>query len=354
VVGNQANYFEVHGQNCCFFVLASISLLGVLSKIAREISVSRSPIVTPVRPRMLSYQTETRQLATGPLTASASPSMKRQWKTDIKATATTTKMIRGWEVLLVLCLASVLRVAAADALRVAAADALRVAAAEDFFTVTGTGGVSPAQAGVSTTPFLWIDTTGRTPGADATAYGFAPFPAFQQALDLRVGGGAGSLLLSSPFRLRDGDVLTVNFLLISQRLTSSGWWADGSPPEGFALLLKDGVAVAVLENLTAAGDRYYSNVLTPGIPPADCNFTPPSPGVTSRTTEGSGLDVTLGSTHYYADGGPPMCGCFVGVSTKFMPGAGTYQLLFGLYDFLEDYQGFRAALAIKSVTAARR
>jgi hypothetical protein len=232
-----------------------------------------------------------------------------------------------------------------------------IATADDdppFVTITGVGGRSPAQAGVSTTPFWWIDTTGRTPGIDASAFGFVPFPAFQEALDILVGGGGGSLLLTAPFRLRDRDELTVNFLLMSQRLQSLGSWASATPPEGFVLLIKSGVVVAVLENLTAAGDRFYNNERTPGIPPADSNFTLPSPGVTSTTSLGSGLDVTLGSTRYFEDGGAPFCGCFVDVSTKIMPGAGVYQLLFGLYDFVEDLPGFRAALAVKSVTRVRR
>ena len=232
-----------------------------------------------------------------------------------------------------------------------------IAAADNdppFVTFTGVGGRSPAQAGVSPTPFWWIDTTGRTPGADATAFGFLPFPAFQEALDTLVGGGGGSLLLTAPFRLRDRDELTVNFLLIAQRVQSLGFWASATPPEGFVLLIKGGVVVAVLENLTAAGDRFYNNERTPGISPADSNFTLPSPGVTSTTSLGSGLDVTLGSTRYFVDGGAPFCGCFVDVTTKVMPGAGVYQLVFGLYDFVEDFPGFRAALAVKSVTRVRR
>jgi len=225
-----------------------------------------------------------------------------------------------------------------------------------FNTIIGVGGRSKAVSKIGKTPFWWIDTTGQTPGTATTGYGFEPFPAFQRLMALT--GWRGSLMLSSPFTLKSGDELRVNFMLIAQRDQRIVSWAGAQPPEGFALLIKDGQMVAVLENLDLGGDRFFNNERNPILFPPDDTllFTLPSPGVASSFVFGTNdLDVTLGTVRYVTipgEGGP--CGCFTTVSTAITPGAGTYRLLFGLYDFTEDFDFFHGALAVQSVTRVRR
>ena len=65
------------------------------------------------------------------------------------------------------------------------------------YTVMGTGGLSPAQAGVSDSKFSWVDTSGTVPASTVTSLGFETFPSFMHLVDELGVGGGGSLLMSS-------------------------------------------------------------------------------------------------------------------------------------------------------------
>jgi hypothetical protein len=223
------------------------------------------------------------------------------------------------------------------------------------YTVIGTGGLSPALAGVSAAPFWWVDTSGTTPASAVVSYGFEPFPAFVKVVDaLQAGGGGGSLLLSAPFAVDGGETLQVTFELLKRFVSYAN--SDATAPLGFALLLQNSLVQLVLANITAEARTYFNNFgFLTTVPASETSFVPTSPGVTMTTANGTGRDVTLNGAHYAAvPGAAGLCGCFFDVTSACTPGAGTYQLLFGIYDFLSGGTQsipdmLRGALAITDV-----
>jgi hypothetical protein len=231
----------------------------------------------------------------------------------------------------------------------------------------GTGGLSAPQADVSNSKFWWVDSSGTVPASAVTATGFEPFPAFERVIDvLGVGGGGGSLLMSSSFTLGANEALNVNFDLLTHQPAWLAAPGDGvNSPQAFALLLRDGQVSAVLANLDAEGNwgfaSYGSDPPTSPyyITGSDRLFTPTTPGVTTtlttygltygyygQSTRSPDVDVTLGDTHYWHDPRYTFnCGCSLDVASTFTPGAGTYQLLFGIYDY-----GGEGALAVSDVS----
>jgi hypothetical protein len=232
----------------------------------------------------------------------------------------------------------------------------------------GTGGLSAPQADVSNSKFWWVDSSGTVPASAVTATGFEPFPAFERVVDVLGAGGGGSLLLSSSFTLGTNEALNVNFDLLTHQ---PAWLAapggGGNSPQAFALLLQDGQVSAVLANVDAEGNFGFASFGTDPptspyyIPASDRPFTPATPGVTTtltayglnynyygQSTRLPDVDVTLGDTHYWHD--PHLtfnCGCSLDVASTFTPGSGTYQLLFGIYDY---GGGTGSALAVSDVS----
>ena len=149
----------------------------------------------------------------------------------------------------------------------------------------------------------------------------------------------------------------VRFQLLKVFFSYSGY--DLTSPLGFALLLQDGAAPVILANVNAEG-RYslsgYAPIGPNGPDPELAQFVPTSQGVTMTTTLGTGLDVTLNGAHYaQVPGVGGFCGCFLDVTSTYTPGAGTYQLLFGNYDFhsggSDEYPNLlTGALAVTNVS----
>jgi|RhiMethySRZTD1v2_1073278.scaffolds.fasta_scaffold76711_2 hypothetical protein len=222
------------------------------------------------------------------------------------------------------------------------------------YTVIGTGGLSPALPGLSNSPFWWIDTTGGTPAGEVIARGFTPFPAFVKVVDTLGAGGGGSLLLSSPFQVQAGHRLDLEFQLLKIFYSYSN--NDMTAPLGFALLLPSSGPPVVLGNITAEDKNYFNNSSFLGsVTVPETPFAPPTTGVSVTTVSGAGLDVTLNGAHYAADPNVAgFCGCYLRVTSSFTPQAGTYQLLFGNYDFATGGPSsapnlFRGALIINDV-----
>lgn len=219
------------------------------------------------------------------------------------------------------------------------------------YAVIGTGGLSDPKTGIGSGDFWWIDTTGNVSAATATtlADGFQPLPSFDKVIDVWGQGlNGGSLLLSSEFTLGTDDTLELNLLLLKSIPSYLAFDATG--PGGFAVLLEEGQAPTVLANVTADGEHSYAlyghdNPSSPSyLSTADRTFAPTSPGVTVSETPGSGLALTLGAFDYGVVPAGGLCGCFLDVRSSFQPGAGTYQLLLGSF----DYSGF-GALAVTRV-----
>lgn len=199
------------------------------------------------------------------------------------------------------------------------------------FIIMGTGGSERDVDDLDLEPrFLWVDTTGTLSAGKLASYGFVPFNAFSRVAQ------HGSLLLSSPFPLTANETLRVNFRAVSGAPLSRWRSAEGTAPVVFALLLRDGITVAILANVRTDGEKFFNNFNT-DIPPSDANFVATSPGVTTRVTLGEGLDVTIGGIRYANPANiGQVCGCFLDVQSTYAPGAGTYQLLVGTYDFLVE------------------
>lgn len=216
------------------------------------------------------------------------------------------------------------------------------------FTVSGNGGLSQAQTGVSDSQFWWADSSGTVPASTVAATGFVPFPAFEKFVDMLGFGAGGSLLTSSAFTLGADQMLDVNFSI----LTGNTNWISPDfrvSPHGFALLIQDNGSPIVLANTTATLGDFFT-IETAGPPtsphyvsPADGHFTPVSPGVTTTATplmplntgpNADSLDLTFGDLHFWND--PLMaadCGCSLDVASSYTPGAGTFRLVFGIYNY---------------------
>jgi len=162
-------------------------------------------------------------------------------------------------------------------------------------------------------------------------------------------------------------MLSVNFNLLTRQPAWTSIVGGVGAPQAFALLLRDGMATAVLVNTDAEGRFYFGSYLAenPSSPYyiPDRQYTPVSAGVTTTMApygytywQGQGtnpllpVDVTLGGVRYWDNPQAGFdCGCSLDVTSTYTPGAGTYQLLFGVY----DYGGTGAALAVTNVDANR-
>src|SRR5437016_3829255 len=103
-------------------------------------------------------------------------------------------------------------------------------------TVTGTGGVSPAVAGFSSSPFEWIDNTGGvTASTLSSVFGYNIFQSGPGE------PGTGSFLLSNPFTVSAGSTINVSFSVFTAQYIGSSF-----NELGFAVLLQNSQLVAVL------------------------------------------------------------------------------------------------------------
>jgi len=213
------------------------------------------------------------------------------------------------------------------------------------YTVMGTGGESTTIPEFSNGSFWWADYTGGVAGSPTLgSFGFNPVPGLPSYLD----NSTGSLLLSNSFTLNDGDELSVDISVFSAN-------ADKGHV-GFALLLENSTLLAILANIRADGET--TPIDAPHPPSWD--FAAPSAGVavTSQTYGVAEMpDFALGGAQYGSMSGPGSCGggslpgCMTNVSSTYAPGAGTYQLLFGVYSFSGFTDSTRpTALAVQSVS----
>jgi hypothetical protein len=208
------------------------------------------------------------------------------------------------------------------------------------FTVTGRGGQAFTGAPPHQKPFFWLDNTGGVPASVLPGYGFNLFP---QGSNFWIATSSGSLLLSCPFKLRAGKKLTVKATAITAH---SFPYVDAA----FALLLKNSQVQAVLFALRPDGVTHVGDLGGPG-----ANFPPPSPGVTTTPVTGGPVKVVLGGIQYgnVIDAGDCSNNCSTQVTTAVVPGAGTYQLLFGMFVIGQPPDPLKpAALMIKSVHIA--
>jgi hypothetical protein len=208
----------------------------------------------------------------------------------------------------------------------------------------GTGGLSQPVAGFSEDPFLWINDNGNE-GPALSQYGLDAIPSpvdyFSLYSGLASGGSPGSLMVSSAFQLDAEQSLAVDFSVLTPFWGQ--WYAVG-----FSALLENGSVVALLGNSRPDGVQNLGDF-------GDFPFPAPSPGVTSTMTasglSSTGLDFMLGSTEY-PNPDNSHCGgqrCGVDIASSYTPGAGTYQLLFGVFTTGDVSPGLEDAVAVTSV-----
>jgi hypothetical protein len=229
------------------------------------------------------------------------------------------------------------------------------------YNVNGSGGLSQPVPGYSNSSFAWIDDTGNIAGSALSAYGFDtnPFVAQESSFfsnvssgvlstvfaDTLVPYGVGSLLSSGPISLNAGDTLNVNFSVLTTTQFVLG-------SVGFAVLLKDGTIDAVLAAVDARGGSTFESLTHP----VSANFPVSAPEVNAvLDTSRPPVEMTLGTTDYNGSKtnifqcDPALRNCETDVLTSYVPGAGTYQLLFGVFQVgLDDSRG-PSALAVTSV-----
>jgi hypothetical protein len=232
-----------------------------------------------------------------------------------------------------------------------------------MYAVSGVGGVAGPVAGFSDASFWWADSTGLAAGSTLAPFGFETYPFIAQngsvytgtntgtgetspfASDILRAQSQGSYLLSTPFTLDAGDVLTTDFSLIQNR-------EFNITMVGFAMLLEGGAIDAILGVTRPDGFNNFTDLTHP----TSLNFPVQSDGVTASVTkEGLPPPMVLGSTQY---GLHVLAGdCFEGanhpcetdVDLSYAPGAGTYQLLFGMFSIAPRFDPVTAAFAVKSV-----
>lgn len=199
------------------------------------------------------------------------------------------------------------------------------------YSVQGFGGTSQPQ-GPFTDSFPWIDWTGGVPGSELTSYGFNPvLPGTDVQYHPDFAGG--SLLLSSPFMVDGASTLTVTTALLTS-------FSPYEPTDvGFTLLVREGANPTVLSNLRQNGDTTFFTYFQGGETPWNV-FTPSSDGVTTTyTTDGPTAltGMVLGDREYgrILRTGDCSADCLTTVTSTVTPGAGTYQLLFGVYDLFK-------------------
>jgi hypothetical protein len=211
------------------------------------------------------------------------------------------------------------------------------------YTVSGHGGLSQPILAFRNSSFWW---------ADSVVEGTVVPPDFPATLGFHVrqGGGGpkpntkGSVLLSSSFSLAATEVLAVQLSVFTGH-------ANPFSDVGFALLLKHSMLNAILANLRPDNIRHFDDLPHP---PSE-DFTPPSANVLQCALPHpiSNSFELAGSTY-----GPPLnpggChgNCATDVTASVCPGAGTYQLLFGVFGGGSLAQGISpTAIAVKSVSS---
>jgi hypothetical protein len=173
------------------------------------------------------------------------------------------------------------------------------------FTLQGRGGQA----------FSWIDTAGGTQWSALAAYNFPLMPPGPWT-----GLTSGSSLLSTPFAIAAGQKLTVISILATAHY-------DPYYDVGFALLVQSSHLKEVLFALRPDGVDQNG-----GGPGPNVFYAKPSPGVTvTPKVQGPAMVMLDGITY-----GPPVNSGSGQVSTIVQtvsaPAAGTYQLLFGVFN----------------------
>jgi len=178
------------------------------------------------------------------------------------------------------------------------------------YTVQGRGGVA----------FFWEDNAGHTPWSALQSYNFDLFPGAQD--DWR-SVTSGSFLLSTPFALAAGQTLTI----VADIITAHAFpYYD----VGFGLLVSGTQVKAVLFALRPDGINHRGDL---GNVPGTA-FPPPSPGVQVTKVVGGPFKAILGGIQYGKVNDLSDCSgnCSTLVTSTYLPAAGQYQLLFGMFN----------------------
>jgi len=193
------------------------------------------------------------------------------------------------------------------------------------YVVMGKGGLA----------FWWIDNAGSVPGSALANYGFNLLP---NSNNDWAASASGSLLLSSSFSLQTGDAVNVTARVITAH-------AFPYNDVGFALLLQSGRLQAVLFAVRPDGVERVGD-MGPNLPNT---FHKPSPGVSVTKKVGQAVDVVLGGLDYWPkDAGGASSSAKV--TSTHTPGAGTYQLLAGVFALNQSVNQARpAALVLECV-----
>ncbi len=224
-----------------------------------------------------------------------------------------------------------------------------VASADNLsYTVTGSGGLSPAVPGVSQNSFWWAASNtpySTVPGSVLTSYGFDPLSGtspsgFTPAPYAENGLYTGSLLLSTPFTVDGAQGLTLTW----GEVTAEGF--DYGNFE-FAVLLQNSQTVAILGLVAPVVPGSTSDEMEPGT-----ILTPVSSGVqvtTNYYNAGYPGTFQLGSTEFEESttqscDESPCQGLF---TSSYTPAAGSYQLLFGSFS---NGNNFPAAVTVESAS----
>jgi hypothetical protein len=211
------------------------------------------------------------------------------------------------------------------------------------FTVTGRGGLSNPVENLHDDMFWWAEAGGRVSSDSYASTGFTIAPD-AVAAGYTPNKGLGSLLLSSEFRIEEGEELTFGMDVFAGM--PSVFAVDSV---GFAVLLEDGLLHSVLTAVQPYDARtrgsdglgYFG----------DKDFARPSPGVVTTLTPTLGPPPFTLAGHDYntiRDGTQSNTCCLTEVRSTVTPGAGTYQLLVGAFVFQNriDHMG----VAVTNVT----
>jgi len=177
------------------------------------------------------------------------------------------------------------------------------------YSLTGRGGDA----------FWWLDNSAGTPWSALPAHNFDLFPG---ATDDWRSQTSGSFLLSTSFALTAAQVLTVTARMVVAH-------AQPFNDVGFGLLLHGSTIKAVL--FAARPDAVNHRGDLGGIP--GTVFAAKSAGVAGTTTPGPLVKMMLGGVEYGLAVDPGDCtgNCSCDVAITHTPGAGSYQLLFGMF-----------------------
>ena len=186
------------------------------------------------------------------------------------------------------------------------------------YTIQGHGGQA----------LCWLDTAGGVPWSALASYNFPLMPP-----GIWSGITSGSFLLSTPFAIAGGQKLTVIAILATAHYEP--YW-----DVGFALLVQGSQVQEVLFALRPDGVDQNGD-MGPTI-----FYAKPSAGVTVTLVVQGTANVVLGGVGY----GPPINAGSGSVSTEVTavcsPAAGTYQILFGMFNTNETVDVTRPSALI--------